>query len=271
MSRLPVLISIPHSGMQVPPELSGCLKLSEYDIFDDIDPYSDTIYDISQHAAALIYTPIARTFVDLNRAPGDLPPANPDGIIKSKTCYGKAIYKTGKQPGKVLSALLIEKYHRPYHKKIEEALNNPEIKLALDCHTMAAVGPAFAPDTGKKRPLICLGNCYGQSCDPEVIRKLATCFKAAFKLNNSDIQLNMPFAGGYITRHYGRQKKIWIQVEINRDLYLKEPWFDKPTGMIDFSRPEKLRKLFLETLILFFDLNYSAGDALTIETDVIIN
>ena len=44
--------------------------------------------------------------------------------------------------------------------------------------------------------------------------------------------LNKPYAGGYITEHYGRPHAGLhaLQVEINRALYMNETTFDKSSG-----------------------------------------
>jgi N-formylglutamate amidohydrolase len=45
------------------------------------------------------------------------------------------------------------------------------------------------------------------------------------------VQMNRPYAGGYITEHYGRPARDVhaVQIEINRGLYLNEQVL-KPTG-----------------------------------------
>ena len=46
------------------------------------------------------------------------------------------------------------------------------------------------------------------------------------------VALNKPYAGGYITEHYGRPHKAQhaLQIEINRALYMDETSFDKSAG-----------------------------------------
>jgi formiminoglutamase len=189
-----------------------------------------------------------------------MPPKNPDGLIKSMTCYGKPVYLKGKEPGPVLTRELVSRYYHPYHRKIREIISNPDIQLALDCHSMAAAAPLIAPDTGERRPLICLGNVHGLSCTPEIIGRLARCFCTAFSLSETDVAVNRPFSGGYITRTYGCNSDSescipWVQVELNRSLYLQSPWFDRPSLRIDDSRLEELNLMFEETLELFFNMS----------------
>jgi formiminoglutamase len=295
MRQIPVLISIPHGGTDIPPELINCVCIPAKDIFDDSDPFTREIYDLEPWVLEAIDTDIARAFVDLNRAVDDLPPKNPDGIIKSMTCYKKPIYIKGKEPDESLRQTLIQRYYLPYHKKIQEITNqNKELKLALDCHSMAAEPPPIAPDidrqkkstnekflqggarkaqsAGRKasykidamrkapcamrlppgRPLICLGNAHGKACDQDVVKKLAGCFCEAFELVEKDVVINQPFAGGYITRTYGNNPLPWVQVEMNRSLYLSSPWFDPITLQVDNHQLMELNDRFKTALELYF-------------------
>ncbi len=59
--------------------------------------------------------------------------------------------------------------------------------------------------------------------------------------------LNKPYAGGYITEHYGRPHKAQhvLQIEINRALYMDESTFEKS------PRFEEIRET-LESVIRAF-------------------
>ncbi len=253
MSKHPVLISIPHGGSETPKELEGRTCITPLDLFEDGDAFTREIYGIEDHVDAFLDTSIARAFVDLNRDVDDRPPKNPDGIVKSMTCHGKPIYHEDSHPDGALTETLIKNYYQPYHDNIMNlSVSSERIQLCLDCHTMEPVGPEIAPDSGSERPLICLGSNNHQSCPEETVRHLATCFQTAFKLNESDITINKPFAGGFITRVYGYRPLPWIQIEMNRKLYLSDPWFNRDTLEIKKERLHQLRANFLNTLDLFF-------------------
>jgi formiminoglutamase len=253
MARLPFLLSIPHGGRKIPQEVKDRVSLSPVDLFDDGDAYTREIYDLGDRVAEVISTNIARAFVDLNRAPDDLPPGNTDGAVKSHTCYGKVIYKAGLEPDQTLIKTLLEKYYHPYHQRIQKTLDeeSPEIKLALDCHSMAAVGPEIAPDPGQRRPMICLGNRHGQTCPAEMVEELARCFREVFNLEAPEVTINQPFAGGYITRTYDGNPIPWIQVEMSRALYLTPPYFDRQTLQMDQAHLRELKRKFERVLRLF--------------------
>jgi formiminoglutamase len=244
---LPILISIPHGGTRQPVELEGRVCLSEGDLFDDGDARTREIYDVGAAVASVISADVARAFVDLNRAPDDRPPANPDGVVKSLTCYGRPIYHPGSEPDDALIELLLARYHEPYHERLRAA-NTPEIRLALDCHSMAAQAPPVAADPGRPRPLFCLGNADGATCPPSTIERLAEALTKAFECEPGEVKFNEPFRGGYIIRRHGVGQVPWIQVELNRSLYLNRPWFDRGRLYVDPSRLEDLRDRCLGAL-----------------------
>ena len=249
---LPVLICIPHSGQKMPEELEGMTVINKQDVFEDSDAYTKEIYDLGSKVLQVISTEYARAFIDMNRNLTDLPPRVPDGLIKSMTCNEKPIYKEGIEEDEILVGKLVSKYYKPYHLKILRAINHPDLQLALDCHSMADVGPGISPDVGQKRPTICLGNCFDKTSSKETISKLAKCFAQGFELKPEDVKINKPFTGKYTAFTYGLKPVPWIHVELNRKLFLQEPWFNKETMHMDESRLAELNKMFEKSLMLFF-------------------
>jgi N-formylglutamate deformylase len=254
VDTLPVLISIPHGGTQTPAELEDRLLIGEKGIFEDTDPFTQQIYDLGEKAKYVVKAAIARAFVDPSRSVSDLPPDNPDGVVKSHTCFGKIIYKHDLQPTKSEIRSLLDKYYHPFHNQLQAIIHASmnDLELCLDCHSMAETGPAIAPDTGKKRPVICLGNRFGEASPNEIIHKLRSCFMIAFDLDETEVTINKPFAGGFITRHYGNNPLPWIQVEMNRKLYLEEPHFNSETLEISAAKTEELNGRFYLALKNYF-------------------
>ena len=78
---------------------------------------------------------------------------------------------------------------------------------------------------------------------------MAECLENEFECN---VSINDPFQGGHITKTYGNNPLPWIQIEMNRDLYLSKDWFDENTLSIDSSRLQELNHLFENCLNLFF-------------------
>jgi N-formylglutamate amidohydrolase len=78
------------------------------------------------------------------------------------------------------------------------------------------------------RPDFVLGDRFGTSCNGDLTRLAANRLKAL----GYAVALNKPYAGGYITEHYGRPHKGQhvLQIEINRALYMDEASFEKGEG-----------------------------------------
>lgn len=237
----------------MPDELEENSCISGRDLFDDSDAYVNEIYDLGDRVARVVKTDIARAFVDLNRSLQDMPPRNPDGLIKSATCYNKPIYHRGRIPDESLRSILIERYYYPYHRMIQKSCRELDLQLCLDCHSMAAIAPNVSPDgNNKKRPTFCISNQEGKTSSEEMVNLLAECISKSFEIDKSEIFINDPFKGGHITRTYGNNPIPWIQIEMNRRLYLSEPWFDEENLTVDSKRLSALNRKFEYTLDIFF-------------------
>jgi formiminoglutamase len=167
-------------------------------------------------------------------------------VVKTFTCFDRPIYS---QPlDDLLTERLLARYHRPYHDRLEGAARTTRALLGLDCHSMAATAPPVASDAGRPRPLFCLSNDEGRTCDDEMLRRLAASISEAFECPPAEVALNRPFKGGYLTRRHGRNPLPWIQVEMNRSLYLADPWFDRERRSVSRDRLRFLRNRLLRAL-----------------------
>ena len=244
---LPILVSVPHGGTEVPPAIADRVCISDADLFDDGDALTPAIYAVEAAVRHWFAARIARAFVDLNRAPDDRPPRNPDGVVKTATCYGRPIYREGRELTDELTEDLLRAHYEPYHRALAEASRDPDLRLALDCHSMAAEPPAVAPDAAP-RPLFCLSNGEGATAPAALMESLRGALATAFDCALDDVRLNEPFKGGHITRHHGAGPLPWIQVEMNRSLYLSDPWFDRTSLTVDPARLAELRESFLAAM-----------------------
>jgi formiminoglutamase len=222
--KLPLLISVPHAGLAAPEEVSDLCILTPEQILADSDEGAGEIYALDSTVARYISTDIARAFVDVNRSTED---RGPDGVVKVTTCYGHDVYCQS-LPEELVDTLL-NRYYRPYHRRLTALAGN--VRLGLDCHTMAPVGPPLSPDPGSVRPNVCLSNAEW-TCPANLFESLATCFESAF---GESVAVNTPFRGGNIIRSHAKELP-WIQIELSQD-----PWI---------SNSEKNR-LVSEALDLF--------------------
>ncbi|GAB4372656.1 MAG: N-formylglutamate deformylase [Acidobacteriota bacterium] len=215
---LPLLLSVPHAGLGVPPRLAGRCLLTPEQIARDGDEGAREIYDLGREVREFVSTDIARCVIDMNRAEDDF---RADGVVKTHTCWGERVWDEPLTAEEI--RWLITSWHRPYHRRLTE-LGRGNVVLAVDCHTMAAVGPPIGPDPGKRRPAVCLG--CGDGTAPEGwMRDLVRVFTEVF---GPDVRVNDPFAGGYITRSHAREMP-WVQLELAR---VREPAYDTQRAMV---------------------------------------
>jgi N-formylglutamate amidohydrolase len=80
----------------------------------------------------------------------------------------------------------------------------------------------------RSHPDFVLGDRHGSSCAPA----LTDAIERALVRRGHDISRNRPYAGGFITEHYGKPKDGThaIQIEINRALYLDERTLRRTKG-----------------------------------------
>ncbi len=208
---LPIGISIPHAGLEVPAEVRNRCRLAENDIRDDGDGGAAEIYgSFKKHVAEFMTTNIARAVIDLNRSPDDF---RKDGVVKTHTCWDVPVYRTYPDPETI--STLLKKYYHPYHAALTGF--SGKAAVGIDCHTMAAFGPPVGPDPGEARPPACLSNADG-TCPDSWLVSLGACLEQTLERK---VSLNHPFRGGYIIRVHGSEMP-WIQLEFSRDEYLSE-------------------------------------------------
>lgn len=231
----PLVFSSPHSGSIYPERFLAASRLDPLTLRRSEDAYVDELFlPCVAIGAPLLRALFPRAYLDVNREPYELDPQVfegrlPDfantrslrvavglGTIPRVVGDAQAIYK---QPISIAEGLgRIEWLYRPYHEKlralVERALKQFDRAVLLDCHSM----PSNAADVSGLD--IVLGDRYGASAAPAVVDLLETSLRAA----GYRVRRNKPFAGGFITEHFGDPSKgvHAVQIEIARALYLDE-------------------------------------------------
>ncbi|WP_257008180.1 N-formylglutamate amidohydrolase [Bacillus sp. FJAT-45350] len=109
------MISVPHGGLIIPPNLiSNCL-LTQEELLLDCDTWSHELYDFKGLVEEYVDTPIARIVVDMNRDRNDLPPNNPDGVVKTLSVVQKSVWDREGGLAKEEISNLLEDYYSTYH------------------------------------------------------------------------------------------------------------------------------------------------------------
>ncbi len=276
MARLPVVQSVPHAGLAVPPEIASRLAIDPVTIYNEADLWADRLYDFGQGVLERVTMPIARVLIDANRPPHRLD--DPDGPVKTRTSYGEPVYRD--PPPEDLRLLLLRTYWQAFHARLEAALqaHRDQVRLLLDCHNMAQRGPSAYSDPGRPRPYICLAN-FGDAqgnplpggprvtAPPELLRRAGEVAQELFgdlSLLEPDpegsppvVELNTPFRGGYILQHYtdpafldrlgrGDSPYVGIMVEINRGLFVGNQHARTPQAPPNQERITAIRRRLLQ-------------------------
>jgi N-formylglutamate amidohydrolase len=250
--KMPFVFNSPHSGRVYPRAFLAASRLDSLTLRRSEDAYVEELFGfVAEMGAPLLYAHFPRAYLDVNREPYELDPAlfhdglphyaNTQsvrvvgglGTIARIVSESDEIYREPLTVGAALER--INRLYTPYHETLRTLLKEAEAEFGLavliDCHSMPSNPMA---DQGGGRPDFVLGDRYGASCNGELTR-LAT---AQLKSMGYVVALNKPYAGGYITEHYGRpqQGRHALQVEINRALYMDETSFAKSAGFERLKR-----------------------------------
>ncbi len=219
---LPLLLSVPHAGLTVPPEATLYCSLSHQQVVEDSDDGASVAYDLSREVAAYVSTEVARAIVDQNRAEDD---RSKDGAIKTHTCWDVPVYY--RYPPEEVIEQLLARYHRPYHAALSRLASEGKVVLGIDCHTMAVQAPPIASEPGAERPLVCLSDGDGSTLPRAWLESLSECFSQSFEC---EVSLNYPFSGGYIIQTHAAELP-WVQLELSRAPFLS--WSDKRERVLE--------------------------------------
>jgi N-formylglutamate amidohydrolase len=232
----PILITVPHAGNIYPDLFIKNLKINLCEVRRIEDYQSNKILDqIDEQMADIIIAQCSRAVVDLNRSRNAIDHSMFTQVFEHEPVSEKQMikYGLGVFPNKIFGKTILksplpfsyaihmlEHYYDPFHKSLNKQimyLNNTfGFCYHIDLHTM----PSKALLNFKKEPDIVLGDNFGKSCSIELMNY----FQNVFQENGFTVEVNNPYAGGFITRNYGNPSKgvHTIQIEINRKIYMDE-------------------------------------------------
>lgn len=238
MRRSSVVFASPHSGRDYGAAFLAESVLDRATIRSSEDAFVDLLFDSAPLMGAPLLAAIApRAFIDLNRSSDELDPAliegvgrnshNPRissglGVIPRVVAGGRAIYR-GKMP-MAEAERRIATYWKPYHAALQRLLNE-QLQLfgeaiLIDCHSMPHEAIEGFGNHNRPLPQVILGDRFGASASSRIVDRV----EAAFAGAGLRVARNAPFAGAFITQHYGRPSRGQhvIQIEIDRSLYMDE-------------------------------------------------
>jgi N-formylglutamate deformylase len=225
---VPLLISMPHVGTQIAPEVQQQL-LPEATVLADTDWHLPSLYNMAEAlGASLLVAQQSRYVIDLNRAPDNAnlyPGQDTTGLCPVDTFHKQALYAEGKQPGALEIDRRINTYWQPYHQQLQGELQRLKQQFGTvvlwDAHSIASVVPRFFEG---KLPDLNFGTADGKSCDAGLSAALADVLQGSAHTQPYSHVFNGRFKGGYITRQYGQpQQNIHaIQLEMAQCVYMNE-------------------------------------------------
>jgi N-formylglutamate amidohydrolase len=234
----PVIVASPHSGRNYTPAFLRASMLDDRGIRSSEDAFMDMIVAGAPGLGApLLMAEYPRAFLDLNRSPDELDPAVIDGIgrvaqtprissglgvIPRVVANSRAIYR-GKLTRAEADARIAQVW-RPYHACLDGLMAAAQAQfgraMLLDFHSMPHEALDSVARPGHRRPEVVLGDRFGASASSDLVDALEEGFFGAGLV----VSRNAPFAGAFMTQHYGRpaQGRHAVQIEIDRALYMNE-------------------------------------------------
>lgn len=275
--RIPFVFNSPHSGRYYPAAFVQQSQLDAQTIRRSEDCFVDQLFSAAiMLGAPLMLAHFPRAYLDVNREPYELDAkmfveplpsyanghsarvAGGLGTVPRLVGEGQEIYARKLHISEALGR--IDTIYKPYHSMLGDVLGATRERFGygvlIDCHSMPA-GIRF-PESGM-RPDFIIGDRFGTSCAPE----LAGAAIQLLREMGYVVAHNKPYAGGYITEHYGRPLKGLhaLQIEVNRGLYLNEHSYEKKPG---FDQLQRDIGLFLADLVSLPDF-YFLGTPLAAE------
>jgi N-formylglutamate amidohydrolase len=238
-----LIFNSPHSGNTYPREFLATAQLDLATLRRSEDSFVDELFtDVVSAGYPLMRARFPRCYVDVNREPYELDPrmfhgplpsfantrsmrvAGGLGTVARVVGDAQEIYD---QRIPIDDALRrIEGLYKPYHRALRRLVTRVHraygTAILIDCHSMPSA--AGAKDE-RPRADVVLGDRYGTSCAAVV----ADTIEIALRDRGYSVSRNKPYAGGFITEHYGNPSVGLhaAQLEVNRALYMDERRFTR--------------------------------------------
>ncbi|HXE47143.1 MAG TPA: N-formylglutamate deformylase [Ramlibacter sp.] len=224
-STAPLLVSMPHTGTEIPDELRGDYVPRALAV-EDTDWHLPRLYNCLPAVGASVLRPrYSRYAIDLNRPPDDAPMypgASNTELCPTRFFTGDPLYREGLEPSPQERLRRLETYWRPYHQALRAELDRIKAEhgfaLLWDAHSIRSEIPWLFDN---RLPDLNIGTAGGASAHASITQAVAG---AAARHADISHVVNGRFKGGYITRHYGdpAQHVHAVQLEMCQSLYMNE-------------------------------------------------
>ncbi len=269
---IPFVYNSPHSGRCYPESFLADSNLDSMSIRRSADHYVDDLFaDAPELGAPLLAAHFPRAYLDVNREPFELDPRMFDGPLPPYANIGSMRVAGGlgtiprivaenmdiyRRKLSVAEGLCrIEAIYKPYHACLRRLIAATHARFGIcvliDCHSM----PGNIRLSGSNvKPDFIIGDRYGTSASAEISRAALSFLS---EMGFAAVR-NKPYAGGFITEHYGRPVRGLhaLQIEINRGLYVDEGTLSKRP---EFDAIAAALSLFMRQMADFV-ADFSASD-----------
>lgn len=245
----PLLISMPHVGTQLMPEVAAGLAAPARGLCDT-DWHLPLLYDFARGlGASLLIARWSRFNIDLNRPSDDKPlyATATTGLYPDMLFDGQQLFQSGKTPNEMARKRYLDDIWEPYHNRISAEIERMKSEhghaVLFDAHSIKGYVPRLFEG---ELPDFNIGTNEDRSCAPDLTARLAEICDAP----GYNYVVNGRFKGGHITRHYGRPAEgvHAVQLELAQRTYMREqPPFDYLPGVA--ARVQPILARFVETLV----------------------
>jgi N-formylglutamate deformylase len=222
---VPLLISMPHVGTDIPDEVAGSLAPCAAARADTDWHLAELYAFAAEMGASTLAARWSRYLIDLNRPPENTnlyPGQDTTGLCPVDTFGRERLYREGMEPDQAEVQRRLQRYWQPYHDQLRSELDR---LLALhgrvvlwDAHSIASTVPRFFEG---RLPDLNFGTADRTSCSMQLEGAM---IQAAEAQDRYAFVFNGRFKGGHITRHYGNPEGgiHAIQLEMCQCLYMDE-------------------------------------------------
>jgi N-formylglutamate deformylase len=240
----PVIVEVPHAGLDIAPQFLEPLAAPARSIARDADLYVDHLYDQAPlEGATLLVARASRYAIDVNRSESDVDGEVVEGGRAEPRMHHGLIWRTTSDGEAALSRRLtrdelderLNLVWRPYHRELVAIIGQKiaafGVAVVVAAHSMPSVerlggqgGAArdgrAAPPPGRRRADVVPGTRGRKSAAARYIDAM----EAHARDQGWSVRHDDPYAGGFTTQHYGRPEDNVhvVQVELARRLYLDE-------------------------------------------------
>lgn len=240
-NKIPIIVSIPHSGTYLPVTMKE--KLIDNIILANMDWYLPKLYLFLQDLGiTTLVNNVSRYVIDTNREITDCKSDSyTQNYIYTKTTFNHEMYKRVLDNNEI--NYRIKEYYNPYHDFITNLINDKLTKFnkiyLIDLHS-------FGKDIEED---IVLGNKYYKTASYE----FTSLVESLLKENGFKISLNNPYSGGYIVKKYASENVETIQIELSYKKYIENRIFEnevfpKIDNNLFNKTQEKLKSIFKELI-----------------------